>query len=426
MGPWSFWTSRANSEPLPIKPRYDSPAKSPLGEESETSWSTDDKVYATSAPGGWDQQLEPLPASHPFDIQPDDSAYQAFGRPLVLNRMDSPLQEADDSVSSIIRGVHEDEIRELVAAIKQLREQAAKDAELIAELRGQAEDNSHAIGVVRIENERLMKELSATASAARVAAAAVAAAAASATDIAGAAPNSPPTHSPPSPPKTDEGKEVPKQAPPVSTLSNVTSSPFTADLQPTPPTHSPPSPPKTDEGKEVPKQALPVSTPSSSKPTRATSPPKTDEGKEIPKQAPPGSTPSSSKTTRATSPSFTANLQPPPSPNVTIFETYDRMVNLLKNKPRPDVQLGDYPWPMFPEPPGSFPQRITLRSDVKWEKVDAFVQAYTSAYGPGRRKERGEAMVKAWKSIMDRSEDTILKGTAARAFTYMDRATRSL
>jgi cytochrome c553 len=61
--------------------------------------------------------------------------------------MDSPLQEPEDSVSSIIRGVHEDEMRELAAVIKELREQAARDAELITELRGQAEDNARAIGV---------------------------------------------------------------------------------------------------------------------------------------------------------------------------------------------------------------------------------------------------------------------------------------
>jgi hypothetical protein len=102
------------------------------------------------------------------------------------------------------------------------------------------------------------------------------------------------------------------------------------------------------------------------------------------------------------------------------------MINLLKNKPRPDVQLGDYPWPMFPEPSFSFPQRITLRSEVTKEKVVAFVRAYASAYGLEQRGNRGEAMLKAWRSIMDRSEDAILKGTAARAFTYMDMATRSL
>ena len=101
------------------------------------------------------------------------------------------------------------------------------------------------------------------------------------------------------------------------------------------------------------------------------------------------------------------------------------MVNLLKTKPRTDVQLSDYPWPMFPEPAGSFPQSIALRSDVKKEKVCAFVQAYTSAYGPGQRTARGDAMMKAWKSIMNKSDDIILNGTVARAFTYMDMATQS-
>lgn len=101
------------------------------------------------------------------------------------------------------------------------------------------------------------------------------------------------------------------------------------------------------------------------------------------------------------------------------------MVNLLKTKPRTEVQLGDYPWPMFPERAGSFPHRITLRSDVEKEKVYAFVQAYTSAYGPGQRKARGDAMLKAWKSIMSKSGDIILNGTVARAFTYMDMAVQS-
>lgn len=108
-----------------------------------------------------------------------------------------------------------------------------------------------------------------------------------------------------------------------------------------------------------------------------------------------------------------------------MFETYDRMVNLLKNKPRTDIQLGDYPWPMFPEPAGSFPQRISLRSEVKKEKVYAFVQAYASAYGPAQQKKRADAMVEAWKSISNKSADMILNGTAARALTYMDMAARS-
>lgn len=102
------------------------------------------------------------------------------------------------------------------------------------------------------------------------------------------------------------------------------------------------------------------------------------------------------------------------------------MIDLLKTKPCADIHLNDYPWPMFPEAAGSFPQRITLRSQVDKEKVYAFVRAYVSAYGPGRRKERGEAMTKAWKSIAARSTDGILRGTASRAFTYMDMATRSL
>ena len=355
MGPWSFWTSRANSDPLPVKPRQDSKSGSPLAESSEASWSANDKVYATSAPGGWDQQPEPQPVGQPYYIQPGDSVFQPYGRPLVLNRMDSPLQDAEDSVSSIIRGVHEDEARELIAVIKELKEQAAGDAELIAELRGQAEDNARAIGVLRIENERLMKELSTAASDARVATAVATATAATAA--------------------------VAKR---------------------------PPAPPKIDDEKKTPKQARLLSTPSSPKTTPTTPPmiPKTNQPEPL---------------------SSTAFSQiTPSSPNLTTFETFDRMVSLLKTKPRPDIQLGDYPWPMFPEKTGSFPPRITLRSEVKKERVYAFVQAYTSASGPGQRKERGEAMVKAWKSIMDRSEDTILNGTAARAFTYIDMAARSL
>jgi len=370
--PWPFWTSRANSEPLPVKSNQDTRATSPLVENSEPSWSAHDKVYATSAPGGWDQQPEPQPASQPYIIQPEDSLYQPLDRPLVLNRMDSPLQEPEESVSSILRGVHEDEMRELVAVIKELREQAARDAELITELRGQAEDNAHAIGVLRIENERLVKEMSAAAAEAReaVAVAAAAASAASAASAsasaaaaaAAAAANSPPPPSPPAPAPQTTGE--PRQVPYVST--------------PTSPRTTPTSPPFIPES--------PINPPSSTAVPQGT----------------------------------------PLSPNLTMFETYDHMVNLLKTKPRSDVHLGDYPWPMFPEPAGSFPPRITLRSDVKKEKVYAFVQGYTSVYGPAQRKERGEAMVRAWKSIMDRSEDIILKGTAARACTYMDMAARSL
>ena len=388
MGPWSFWMSRANSEPLPGKSQQDSNVKSPLAESPETSWSAENKIYATSAPGGWDQQPEP----QSYIIQPDDSAYQPFGRALVLNRMDSPLQEADDSVSSIIRGVHEEEMRELVAVIKELREQAARDAEFVAELRGQAEENAGAIGLLRIENERLMKELSAAASEARAAAAAAVAAATTAAATAAAIippPHSPPPHSllPHSPPP----RSLPLHNPPPRS----------------PPPHSPPAPPKTDEEKKTPKQAPHVSTPSSPK-TTPTAPPIVHQ-------------------THTNPSSSTVIPQPTPSsPNLLVFETYDRMINLLKTKPRPDIQLGDYPWPMLPEPAGSFPQRITLRSDVKKEKVFAFVQEYASLYGRGRRKERGEAMVKAWQSVMSRSGDPILNGTAARAFTYMDMATRSL
>jgi hypothetical protein len=376
--------SRANSDPLPVNSRQDSQAKSPLGEKSETSWSEDDRVYATSAPGGWDQQPELQPIRQPYVIQPDDPTYQAFGRPLVLNRMDSPLQEPEDSVSSIIRGVHEDEMREVVSVIKALREQAARDTDLIAELRGQAEDNARAIGVIRIENERLLKELSAASSEARAAATAVVAATVSANETAATAASSPPTHTPPT--HTPPTHTPPSHTPPTHTPPSHT-----------PPSHTPPSPPKTDKGKKVPKQAPPVSTTSSP------------------------------KTTHTSSSSFTAVPQPTPSsPHLTIFETYDRMINLLKTKPRPDIQLGDYPWPMLPEPAGSFPRRITLRSEVKKEKVYAFARAYASAYGPGQQKERGEAMVKGWKSIMDKSEDAILNGTAARAFTYMDMVARSL
>lgn len=413
MRPWSFWSSRANS--LPIKPHQDSQAKSSLAGKSEPSW-------ATGAPGGWDQQTEPQSVSQSYITQPEDSIYQVFGRPLVLNRMDSPLQEPDDSVSSIIHGVHEDEAMELVAAIKELREQATRDVALIAELRGQAEDNAHAIGVARIENERLMKELSAAVSEARVAAAAAAAsaaaAAAAATTAAAAAAaasatgtavtvNSPPTHGPPthSPPP----HSPPTRSPPIRS----------------PPTHSPPT-------HSSPLHSPPLHSPPTDTPTRSPStdtppsPPKTGKKKKPLKQAPPVSTPSSPKTTYTKSPTITAAPQPTPSsPNLTIFETYDRMVNILKTKPRTDVQLGDYPWPMFPEPAGSFPRRITLRSDVEKEKVFAFVQAYTSAYGPGQRDKRGDAMVKAWKSIMGRSDDIILNGTVARAFTYMDMAAQS-
>ena len=347
--------SRSNSCPLPDKPFQVPNTKSPLSENPETSWSADDKVYATSAPGGWNQQPETQPISQPYIIQPDDPAY---GRPLVLNRMDSPLQDPEDSVSSVIRGFHEDEMRELVAVVKELREQAARDAELIAELRGQAEDNARAIGGLRIESERLMKELFAAASEARAAATAATAVTAVTPAV------TPAAHSPPAPPKADEEKKASKQVPPVSNSSVPETNPI------------PPSIPKITSTNPPSSPAVPQATPS--------------------------------------------------SPNQAMFETYDHMVNLLKTKPCQNIQLGDYPWPMFPESADSFPRRINLRVDVKKEKVCAFVQAYTSAYGSGKRKERGEAMVKAWKSIMDRSEDTILNGTAARAFTYMDMAARSL
>jgi hypothetical protein len=371
MAPWSFWTSRANSDPLPVKSRQDSRAKSPLVEDPETSRPADDKVYATSAPGAWDQHPESLPVSQPHIIQPDQFPYQSFGRPLVLNRMDSPLQEPDDNVSSVIRGAHEDEVRELVAVIKELREQAARDAELISELRGQAEDNAHAIGGLRIEHERLVKELSATASEARAAAAAAAASAsearAAAIAAAATAAQSPPVHRPPALAKRDEEQRAPKQVPPLSTPSSPKVSPATPLFIP-----------------------------------KATNP-----------NPPPNPPPYHSQAT-------------PSSPYLAIFEIYDRMINELKTKPPLYIQLGDYPWPMLPDPAGSFPKRITMRSDVKKEKVYAFVQAYASISESGRRKERGEAMLKAWKSIMDRSEDIILNGTAARAFTYMDMAARSL
>jgi hypothetical protein len=348
MGPWSFWTSRANSDPLPVKSRQDSKSESPIAGNPEPSWSGDDKVYATSAPGGWEE-----PIGQPIIVQPADPVFQPFGRPFVLNRMDSPVQEPDDSVSSIIRGVHEDEMRELVAVIKELREQAAKDAELIAELRGQAEDNARAIGVIRIENERLMKELSSAASEARAAAAAA------------TAQSSPKPLTPPTTPKEDEKKRTPKQVPPVPITSTPKATPATPPFIPN--TTNPPPP-------------LPSTT---------------------------------LQTTLL-------------STNLSIFETYDSMIDLLKSKPRPDIQLADYPWPMFPDLTASFPPRLTLRSDVKKEKVHEFVQAYASAYGSAQRKERGEAMLKAWQLIMNRSEDSILKGTAARAFTYMDMAARSL
>jgi hypothetical protein len=447
MRPWSsFWTSRVNPDPLPVKPHSDVKAKSLPLETSQTPWFAGDKVYATSALGGWDQQLEPQSVSQPYIIQPEDSVYQALGRPLVLNRMDSPLQEPEDSVSSIIRCAHEDEMMELVAVIKQLREQAAKDAEMIAELRGQAQDNAHAIGVVRIENERMMKELSAAASEARVAAAAITAAAASATEAVANSPptQSPPTHSPParglSPRSPPPHNHPPHDPPPHSSPphSPPPHSPPPHSLPPqspppqSPPPHSPPTP--IPPPHSPPTSSRPTLSPStSSRPTPSPStpappsPPKKGKGKQSPKQAAPVSTPSSPRTTYTNPPSFTAIPQPTASSaNLTIFETYDRMINLLKNKPRPDVQLGDYPWPMFPEPSFSFPQRITLRSEVTKEKVVAFVRAYASAYGLEQRGNRGEAMLKAWRSIMDRSEDAILKGTAARAFTYMDMATRSL
>ncbi len=428
MRPWSFWTSRANSEPLPIEPRQDSQAKSPLAEQSETSWSAGHKVYATSAPGGWDEQPEPQLVGQPYIIQPEDPIFHAFGRSLVLNRMDSPVQEPDDSVSSIIRGVHEDEVIELVALIKELREQAARDAELIAELRGQAEDNAHAIGVARIESERAMKELSAAASEARAAAAAAAAAAATANEIAA---NSPPTHRSPTPPThTPPPRSSPPHSPsprsplprsPPPHIPQTLSPPPRSPSPHIPPTHSPP-----------PRSPPPHIPPTHSPPTRNASthtppsPPKKGDKKKLLKQAPPVSTPSSPKTTYTHSPSLKTVPQPTPSsPDLTIFETYDRMVNLLKTKPRTDIQLGDYPWPMFPEPAGSFPQRIAFRSEVNKGKVCACVPAYTSAYGPGRRKERGDAMVKAWKSIVGRSEDLILNGTVARAFSYIDMAARS-
>lgn len=401
MRPWSFWTSRANSDPLPVKSNQVSKVTSPLAESPDTSWSPDSKIYATSAPGGWDQQPEP----QPYILQPDDAAFQPFDRPLVLNRMDSPLQGAEDSVSSIIRGVHEDEIRELVAVIKELREQAARDAEFVAELKGQAEDNARAVGLLRMENERLMKELSAAASKAMAAASEAAAAAVAATAAATAATKSPPIQSPPppqSPPPLQSPplQSLPLQSPPIQSLSIQSPPPQS------PPSHSPPAPPKRDEEKKAPKQAAPVSTSSSPKPTST---------------APPIIRQTHTKSSSTTVPQPTL-----PPPNPTIFETYDRMIELLKTKPRPDIQLGDYPWPMLPERSGDFPRRITLRSEVEKEKVFAFVRDYASLYGPGQRKERGEAMMKAWQSIMNRSGDAILNGTAARAFTYMDMATRSL
>src|SRR5260221_4371694 len=110
MGPWSFWTARANSDPLPVKSREDSNTMPSVADGLETSWSVSGQVYATSAPGGWDQEPMSMPESQPIgqpdSIQPDNPASQPFGRPLVLNRMDSPLQEPEDSVSSVIRGVH--------------------------------------------------------------------------------------------------------------------------------------------------------------------------------------------------------------------------------------------------------------------------------------------------------------------------------
>ena len=406
MPAWSFWPSRSYSDP--IKPSKDSQVKSPLAEQSETSWSAGPKVYATSAPGGWDEQPEPQIVKQPYIVQSEDAIFHAFGRPLVLNRMDSPVQEPDDSVSSIIRGVREDEVMELVAVIKELREQAERDAELIAELRGQAEDNAHAIGVARIESERLIKELSASAAEARAAAAA----AVSTTETAA---NSPPTHRPPTPPIHSP---LPHRSPPHSPPPHI--SPTRSPPPHLPPTRSPP--PRSPPPHIPPTQSPPTRSPSTQSPP---SPPKTGGKKKPLKPAPPVSVPSSPKRTYTNSPSFTTVLQPTPSPNLTMFETYDRMVNLLKNKPRADIQLGDYPWPMFPEPAGSFPPRITLRSEVKKEKVHAFVQAYASAYGPAQQKRRADAMVEAWKSISNKSQDMILNGTAASAFTYMDMAARS-
>ena len=398
MRPWSFW-SRANSYPIPAKSNQVSKVTSPLVESPETSWSADSKIYATSAPGGWDQQPEP----QPYILQPDDAAFQPFDRPLVLNRMDSPLQGAEDSVSSIIRGVHEDEMRELVAVIKELREQAAGDAEFVAELKGQAEDNARAVGLLRMENERLMKELSAAASEAMAAASEAAAAAVAAAAAATAATKTPPLQSPHL--QSPHLHSLPLQSPPLQSPS-IQSPPLQSPPPQSPPPHSPPAPPKKDDGKKAPKQAAPVSTSSSPQPTST---------------APPIIRQTHTKSSSTTVPQ--ATLSPP---NATIFETYDRMIELLKTKPRPDIQLGDYPWPMLPEPAGDFPRRITLRSEVEKEKVFAFVRDYASLYGPGQRKERGEAMMKAWQSIMNRSGDPILNGTAARAFTYMDMATRSL
>ena len=71
--------------------------------------------------------------------------------------MGSPLQEPEDSTSSSICGVP------ILS-----RELAT---ELVAEIRGQAQDDARADSVLRIENERLTEELSATAEAKVVAAA---------------------------------------------------------------------------------------------------------------------------------------------------------------------------------------------------------------------------------------------------------------
>ena len=104
-------------------------------ESPETSWSPGDQRAWRVGPAAR------APTAH---SPPDDPALQPFSRPLVLNRINSPLPGVEDGVSSIIRGVHEDEIRELAAVIKELGEHAERDTESVAELKAQAAHNARA------------------------------------------------------------------------------------------------------------------------------------------------------------------------------------------------------------------------------------------------------------------------------------------